>query len=172
MDEKVKSLSDIFAHGDTTEELYTSDQKKRYYRKSKGRFRHKEGAFDFIHLIKCWEEIVGTLMANNTIPLKIYKNTLLVSTKHAVFSQELGFLTPQIIKKIKELFPELGEKITKIKFSHSNYTSFDFQKEQVQEKIQPTKRKKLHPFSPEFLEDHKKQSRCLLILMILKFKKL
>lgn len=145
----LKSLSDIFATENTDQELYTSDQKRRKWRANKGRYTRSEGVFSFIHLIKNWEEIVGKMMAQNTIPLKIKASTLYISTKHAVFAQELAFLAPEILEKVKASFPELENKITKIKFIHSDFSAHAF--EQSKKAGKPVKQKeKLHPLSPEF----------------------
>lgn len=150
----LKPLFDIFGKDDEEQELYTSDQKKRYWRSQKGRYSRNKGIFNFLQLIKNWESIVGKMMAQNTIPLKIKGQTLFISTKHSIFAQELGFLTPMILEKVKAQFPELENEVNKIKFIHSNMTSQQFS-ENVRTasfKGPPAKKKKtLHPFSPEFL---------------------
>ncbi len=147
---ELKSLSDIFAHEDSEEELYTSDQRKRWWRAKKGYYTKKEGLFSFVHLIKAWEEIVGKVLASNTSPLKIKNKTLYISTKHSVFANELSFLIPKILEKVHESFPELKEQVTKVKFAHSNLST----KSSPAKKISTNKPKKpkLHPYSPEYLE--------------------
>ncbi len=149
---KLKSLYEVLGQDDTTEELYTSDQKKRYHRSQLGPYSRTKGLFNFLQLIKRWEDIVGKMMAENTIPLKIKGSTLFISTKHSIFAQELGFLAPKIIEKVTETFPEVKEKLTKIKFVHSNLSSHEFTRGQ-QKKMKPkVERKTLHPFSPEYKE--------------------
>ena len=118
--ENFKSISEILSNKGNKEELYVSDQKKRKWRSNKGLYTKNKGTFDFIHLIKQWDQIVGKMMADNTIPLKIYKSSLIISAKHPIFAQELGFLAPMIIEKIHASFPELKSKVSKIKFSNSN----------------------------------------------------
>lgn len=149
----MKSLGDVFASRDTSEELYVSDQKKRYRRAKKGLYSRQKSVFDFIHLIKSWEKIVGKMMAENTIPLKIHQNTLLISAKHPVFAQELSFLIPKILEKIHDHFPELTQNLTHIKFAHSKYTASQFTKRNENSSFHQqnkVKREKIHPFSPQF----------------------
>jgi hypothetical protein len=150
----LKPLFDIFGRDDDKKEVYVSDQKKRYWRSQNGRFSRTKGLFNFLQLIKNWEAIVGKMMAQNTIPLKIKGQTLFISTKHSIFAQELGFLTPMILEKVKVQFPELENEVNKIKFLHSNLTSQEFTDNLRAESFAgkpKKKKKKLHPFSPEFL---------------------
>lgn len=152
MDE-LKSLFDIFGHDDTKKEIYLSDQKKRYWRSQKGVYSRTKGLFNFLQLIKSWEDIVGEMMAKNTIPLKIKNKTLYINTKHAIFSQELGFLAPEILQKIKKKFPELTDKVQYIKFSHSNLSARSFTQEQKRSShndVQRPKKPSLHPQSPAY----------------------
>ena len=148
---EIKSLGDILGTDDNSEELYTTDQRKRHRRAQKGRFTRQEGIFSFIHLIKAWEEIVGKMMASNTTPLKIRNKQLIISTKHSIFANELSFLIPKIIEKIHLKFPELGPHVTGIKFMHSKVSSRDVMKPN-QSLPKERKVKKLHPYSPEFIQ--------------------
>ena len=145
----LKSISDILNNYSDTDEVYTTDQKKKLWRKSKGYFTRDENTFSFIHLIKAWEEIVGKLLADNSIPLKIKNGTLFVSTKHQIFAQEMSFLDQTIIDKIHARFPDLRKNITKIKYINNEFTLQDFNQPTHQKKSKPIK-KKLHPFSPEY----------------------
>ncbi|MEX0798359.1 MAG: DUF721 domain-containing protein [Bacteriovoracaceae bacterium] len=145
-----KSLGDLLAQPDKGEEIYLSDQKKRYKRRQKGYFSKEGNAFDFIYLIRSWDKIVGKMMAQNTIPHKIMKSTLIVMTKHSVFAHELSFMGPQIIEKIEENIPDLRGRIAKIKFSHANYSWDEFQKANFQKTNRPAGARKLHPFSPQY----------------------
>lgn len=147
---KMKSLADLLGRAQNTEELYTTDQKKRETRKSKGYYTNSETTFDFIFLLKSWEEVVGELLAKNSLPLKIKYNTLYICTKHAVFAQEMGFLSQEIIQKIEAKFSGLKGKIKKIKFLN-NEKVFNFKEDQKFEKLTPEKKRpSLHPFSPEY----------------------
>ena len=149
---QMKSLADIFTTRSEKEELYTSDQAKRKRRENRGRITKKDGFFDFISLIRSWEEVVGKLMAQNTTPLKIKGTTLFITTKHPIFAQELGFLAPKIIEKIQDRFPQLCGKVTSIKFSHSKLSANDLRKETVVNKEVKPKLKKIHKFSPQYHE--------------------
>lgn len=156
-----KSLGHFFASADKQEEIYLSEKRKRLRRANKGYFFKGGGAFDFIYLIRNWDKIVGKLMSQNTIPHKILKNTLIIMTKHNVFAQELSFMAPQIIQKIEENVPELRGKITKIKFSHANYSWDEFQNSSVKKQgFQAAPQNKLHPYSPQF-QQKKKQAQEL-----------
>lgn len=147
---KMKSLADLLGRSQNSNELYTSDQKKRETRKSKGYFTNSETTFDFIFLLKSWDEVVGEMLAKNSLPLKIKYNTLYICTKHAVFAQEMGFLSQEIIKKIEEKFTGLKGKINKIKFLN-NEKVFDFKEGQKLEKVTADKKRPtLHPYSPEY----------------------
>ncbi len=155
----LKNLGDLLGMDDNTEEVYTSDQKKRAWRGNRGLYSRQKGLFNFLILIRNWESIVGKLMAENTIPLKVRGQTLIISAKHSIFAQELGFLAPKIIEKINTEYPETLDKIKSIKFVHSDFGHKDFVspknfKEKKQEKP------KLHPFSPEY-QIRKKKAESL-----------
>lgn len=157
-----KTLGDFLAHAESSDnELYESDRKKRQGRAYKGYFSRSGGTFDFIYLIRNWDKIVGKLLSQNTIPHKIQRSTLIIMTKHNVFAQELSFMGPQIIKKIESEVPELAGKVTKIKFSHANYSWDDFQKKK-DKKAGPSapEAPKLHPYSPQY-QLKKKQAESL-----------
>lgn len=146
----LKPLIEILGKDDESEELYSSEQKKRGWRAQKGRYSREKGLFSFLLLIKQWEELVGKMMAENTIPLKIKGKTLIVSTRHAIFAQELSFLAPQILEKIKEKFPELEAKVNKIKFTYSDYSAKSFSNEKIKAdpKKASSKPGRPHRFSP------------------------
>lgn len=145
----LKSLSDILNRYNDEEEVYTTDEKYRQKRKNKGYFTRGQGTFSFINLIKAWEEIVGKLLADNSIPLRIRQGTLYISTKHQIFAQEMGFMNEEIIQKIHASFPELKNLISKIKYINNEFTLQDFNHPITKENTTP-KRAKLHPYSPEF----------------------
>jgi len=148
--DKFKSIGEILSSPDKDKEVYLSDQKKRFWRSKKGIYSREEGLFSFVYLIRAWEEIVGKMLAANTSPLKMKGNTLFISTKHSVFANELSFLTPQILEKIVTRFPELSGKLEKIKFTHSQFTSDEFNEKKVMSVNAPKKKEPLHPFSPEY----------------------
>jgi phosphoenolpyruvate synthase/pyruvate phosphate dikinase len=148
---KMKSLAEILSSSKSDEEVYSSENKKRFWRAKKGYYSRDPHLFDFIHLVKSWEAIVGKMLAENTVPLRIKNNDLYIATKHSIFSQELGFMGPMIIEKIEHMFPAFNGKIKKIRFTHSNYSSDEFNELKGQ-KVQNQKEKKPapHPFDPKF----------------------
>jgi hypothetical protein len=76
----------------------------------------EDKSFDFLHLIKEWEKIVGPLLAQNSYPLKMKQDSLVILTRHSVFSQELSFKGELIKQNIFEIFPELKSKIRTVSF--------------------------------------------------------
>ena len=55
-----------------------------------------KGGFDFLELIKAWEEIIGKNFAKKTIPLKHKGETLTILTEHSSYSAQLKFLESAI----------------------------------------------------------------------------
>lgn len=140
------SLADCLSGKAVAQEVYTVDQYRRKARANKGFYSREQGAFDFIHLIKSWDKIVGPLMAKNTMPIKIRGRTLIIAAKHPIFAQELGLMAPIIIKKIGDEFFNLKNSIDKIKFLNSEGTF-----EQVPlAKRREKKTVQHHPFSPHY----------------------
>ena len=115
----LKSLKDFLSSEVKSQELYTSDQKSKLRRAKKGMYSRQDDCFDFIHLVQNWEQIVGPMLSQNTAPLKVKGDSLIVITKHAIFSHELSFMTPILIKKINKMFPKFSNQFSKIKFINS-----------------------------------------------------
>jgi hypothetical protein len=148
---KMRTLAEILSKDDDSEELYHTDQQWRAKRASWGRFTKVAHTFDFIHLVKNWKDIVGAMLSENTIPLKIKNNQLYILTKHAVFSQELSFMEQMIIQKIEETFPNFKGKIKKIRFSTGDFSSEEFNNVQKQhEKQTSQKPKEPNRFDPNY----------------------
>lgn len=144
----MKSLKDFLSSDIQNNELYTTDQKYRFVRAKKGLYSSQTDCFDFIHLVQNWEKIVGPMLAQNTVPLKIKADYLIVITKHAIFSQELGFMTPIILKKITQLFPKFNNQFNKIKFINSEkYFTVVPPKSLEKNNL---KSKQGHAFSPDY----------------------
>jgi predicted nucleic acid-binding Zn ribbon protein len=107
--------------------------------------------FDFIHLIQQWPDIVGSALAQETVPLKNRHGVLTVLTRQPAFSEQVKFMEEPIKHKIVEVFPSLTGKIKRINF-FCNPSAFLAQRQQAQhhqgeiKKIAP----KLHPQSPQF----------------------
>lgn len=142
----LKSLKDFLSNDSKTEEIYITDQKYRFKRAKKGMYSKQGDCFDFIYLVQNWEEIVGPMLSQNTTPLKVKGDALIVITKHAIFSQELGFMSPIILKKIEQKFPKFNNQFSKIKFitSEKYFNLPDLKKE-----ISPKKNvANNHTFSP------------------------
>ncbi len=55
-----------------------------------------------------WEELVGPNMAAHSQPAAINGDALVVTTSSGAWSQQLGFLEPQILAKIAERLPRSG----------------------------------------------------------------
>ena len=120
-------------------------------RPSKKRQYISEDAFDFLSLIRRWEEIVGSHLARVTIPLKNRDKCLVVLSDHPVFSQQLSFMQNDLIKKIVSVFPELKGKIERITFQ-INEAFFREKQHQFSRilKKEPHHPQTLHPQSPEY----------------------
>ncbi len=147
----IKSLAEILSSSNSDEELYISENSIRKKRAQKGYYSRQANLFDFIHLVNKWETIVGKMLADNTIPLKIKRSTLYILTKHSIFSQELSLMSQMIIQKIEEAFPYFKGQIKKISFSSGNFSSEEFNKIKV-DKNRETKpvKEQPHPFDPKF----------------------
>lgn len=135
----------------TLEKGNSSKDYKSQHREKKGIYQRD--AFDFIHVVKNWEKIVGPKLAKNTAPVKIFNGQLIILTSHSLYSNELSFLNNIIIKKISENFPSLKGKIKKLSFQTAN--NYFKQKnntieEQIKQDLSSNNKNKLHPYSPEY----------------------
>ncbi|MCO4792125.1 MAG: DUF721 domain-containing protein [Bacteriovoracaceae bacterium] len=119
------------------------------YSPNKKKSKYTSDTFDFLTLIREWEEIVGPRLSAHTVPLRNSKKVLTVLSDHSAFSQQLSFLEQVLIQKIISRFPSLNGKIKKIMFQ-TNPRHF---REQMSVK-EPLKRKTetveemTHKFSP------------------------
>jgi hypothetical protein len=143
----IRSLSDILTSSDDKEEIYSSEQYRRNKRKNKGLYTRSDSTFDFLYLVKNWDKIVGKMLSENTIPLKVRNSSLIVMTKHSIFSQELSFMSQQIIDNIERLYPKFKGHIKSIKFSHGKFSSDEFNT--VKKKIDAPIKPKNHKFDPK-----------------------
>lgn len=137
-------------------------QAPKNFSKEKGQKGHFAESFDFLTLIKQWEEIVGPRLAKYTIPLKNQKKILTILSYHSSYSQQLSFMERQLVEKIIESFPQLKNKIDRIKFI-VNTSYFEQQKVIMNKKIghQSTSEPTLHPQSPQY-KTLKKEADSLL----------
>ena len=107
---------------------------------------------DFLGLVTCWKEIVGSELAQHSIPLKNTNNILTVLTSHSAFSNRLYYMESTIKEKIYARFPDLKETISKIIFQ--TRTSFFKKTQSKQETREEIKEKppieKVHRFDPKY----------------------
>ncbi len=106
--------------------------------------RFVEG-FDFFGLIEAWRDIVGEMLARESIPLRLKNRTLFILTRHPAFADNMKYMEKILLQKIAERFPVAAPMLDKIAFE-SNEVFF-------QEKARPFLKPKaptLHPHSPEF----------------------
>lgn len=144
------SIAEFLSGSTDSKEVYLTDQKKRLKRKNRGYYSRQNGCFDFIQLINSWEDIVGALLAKNSIPRKIHNGTLYIITKHPVFTQELTMMGPEIIKKISEHIPYLKDRLKKVKFTNADFSFEEFQKDKSSDDNNEKLSAANHPFSPHF----------------------
>ena len=107
-----------------------------------------ESVFNFLNLVEAWESIVGSHLAQHTLPIKNVRKTLTIISDHPAYSQQLSFLQTQLIKKIIESFPGLQGHIKQIRFQTNSH--FFQQKKATIEKNQ-RKTPRWHQFSPEII---------------------
>ena len=109
--------------------------------------KDSKSSFSFIYLTQAWSTIIGSNMAKHSLPLRIQNSTLHILSNHSAFSSALSFMEQEIIKKIEGKFPDLKNKIKKIRFEVNS--SF-FEKKQT-ESIKRLKKNtnQIHKFSPE-----------------------
>lgn len=100
---------------------------------------------DFVSFIKVWPKMVGQLLAENSTPLKIKNDTLMIVTRHSIFSHELKSLSHQIILNIAKHYPSYQAKIKRLSFV--NDEAF-FMKKEIKAKKSEAKKSSLHPYSP------------------------
>ncbi len=74
----------------------------------------------FQRLSKCWSEIVGATVAQQTRPYSISRDVLYVATSTPVWAQELKFKRRFILKKLNI---QLGMQLVDIRFSTAQWES-------------------------------------------------
>ncbi len=63
-----------------------------------------ENALEQYRAFKSWNEVVGELIARNSVPVKVAGGVLYVSVKNSTWRQELIMQKPQILKKFADRF--------------------------------------------------------------------
>lgn len=104
--------------------------------------------FDFLVLIKKWPDIVGKKLSEVTSPLRITQDSLVIVTKHSIYSQELSFLSETIKAEIFKALPELKPVIRRLNFQTQE--SFFIQKEIIAQQRAENAPPRLHPQSPKY----------------------
>ena len=119
-----------------------------------GNRRYKQNpsndTFDFLSLIQNWEKIIGAQLAKHTSPLRIQNKSLIILTRHSVYTQQLSYLSEEIRKKIFEFYPSLRRSVNKLQFFTSEKLFNDLDKVPFsQEEISKVKTQK-HKYSPHY----------------------
>ncbi|MFN8369169.1 MAG: DUF721 domain-containing protein [Bacteriovoracaceae bacterium] len=111
--------------------------------------RKQSESLEFIRLTQEWEKIVGLFLSKNSNPLKILGKTLIILTRHSIFSQELSLMSETLKHKIGEEFPKLKNKIDSIKYQVTPQF-FEIKNTQIieEQKSEAKKSQKFHAFSP------------------------
>ncbi|MFZ1081289.1 MAG: DUF721 domain-containing protein [Candidatus Kryptoniota bacterium] len=74
-------------------------------------FTHQDGVsgkLQAYQVVGDWEKIVGDVIGRNTEIARIENGTLYVKTKNGAWRNELIFMKPTILEKIKENYPGSG----------------------------------------------------------------
>ncbi|MBW4518361.1 MAG: DUF721 domain-containing protein [Scytolyngbya sp. HA4215-MV1] len=72
----------------------------------------------FQHLLQCWSQVVGSVVAAQTRPLSIYRGILKVATASSVWSQNLSFERQRILEKLNA---QLATPLVDIRFSAARW---------------------------------------------------
>lgn len=134
--------------------LNSDPEREKEKKRSKAKGIYAKDSFDFLHLVRNWGEIVGENLSKNTSPLKIHFKSLIILTKHSIYSNELNFISRALLQKIFDKYPSLIGKINKIQFQ----TGSEYFKEKITNKeeqllsdIEKNNQRSLyHPMSPEY----------------------
>ena len=74
---------------------------------------------DVITLLMNWENIVGTKLAEVSLPQRITKNNLYIVVNHSIYAQHLKQMSEVLLEKIFSHYPGLKSKIHELKFFFS-----------------------------------------------------
>ena len=92
----------------------------------------------FIHLLNCWEETLGSAIANHAQPVSIQRNVLWVATSSSAWSQNLTLKRRHILSKLNKV---LSYELSDIRFSTSGWqykNNFKQSKEDLSLKEHPS----------------------------------
>ena len=151
----LRSLSNIFEEVLDNSFTKNNSYKKKYpsQRTEYNKLQKKtKSSFNFLSLIKHWEEIVGPRSAKNTIPLRMINKTLIILTNHSAYSSSLSFIETPIKNKIFTIFPELKNQIKDLKYQ-VNSSFFDKKYNLLQAKTKTEIKQQQysnHQYSPKY----------------------
>ncbi|MBN3876798.1 MULTISPECIES: DUF721 domain-containing protein [unclassified Nostoc] len=83
----------------------------------------------FQHLLKCWAEVVGPVVAANTRPLSIQRDVLSVATSSAAWAQNLTFGRTSLLLKLNKKLPT---PLVDIRFSTAGWQNPSAERKQQQ----------------------------------------
>lgn len=72
--------------------------------------------FEDYRVIEAWAEIAGAQLAGDTRPIRIEKGVLWIGVKNAPLANQLQYLKPAMLDRIRKLIP--GARIRDIRFLH------------------------------------------------------
>jgi hypothetical protein len=87
-----------------------------------------------INLYNSWSHLIGQFLGENSLPSKIYKNTLYIVTSHQAYAQEIMNYQTHIMDKINKSKILSGIPIENLKSTY-NYKSFQESKQKFDEYI-------------------------------------
>ena len=100
--------------------------------------------FDFLELIREWRTIVGEMLASQSVPMRLKNRTLFILTRHPAFSEQLSYLSVELIQKITKRFPVLGPQMERLAFESNESFFIDRAKKVAPKPLPPSP----HPFDP------------------------
>lgn len=65
---------------------------------------------NLLDLVKRWDEIVGPEISRQAMPLRIHSGTLTLQATHPTWANELQFMAPDLLEKIRHHCPQLPVK--------------------------------------------------------------
>ncbi len=151
----LKQLKKIF---DDPQEIKRRKRSRRSFRGTTNRVKkgmYSNDSFDFLTLIRNWNNIVGDGLANNTAPLKIVHKALIIMTRHSTYSHQLSYMGENIKDKIFSIYPSLRSQIKQIRFQTSEryFTKASKQEQSPQQSIEQKSSIRFHPLSPEVIKN-------------------
>ena len=136
--------------------------------KTSGRFRIKIGLMKY-SLWDNWKKIMPKTVSDHTTPVRWNNNVLVVGTTTSTWVQELTYLKPELLDRIKRYQPKL--KIKDIYFE-TGHTIFDNTKEARQERkkqqLSDDSKKRINEWTKDIDDDDLKNSIQNALVSVLK----